>query len=371
MNSTCIHPGPLLRACRWARGAGIVCAVIIALLAPDSAQARMRDWIGGLRVMTYNVDEGTDFTELTTATTEGQFLIAVGDTITQVRATQPASRMKAVARQILLAAPTAVSLQEVAHWSSGSFDPATQSCGPVSTEFDMLQELLDALGHAYSLAYQGVEYDFPSLPGLILPSTFLCVQLQNYVVILVRNDSKLTWSNAQSGQYTNATSVTTPLGQFVLPRAWVSIDANFYGIGFRLIGTHLESVDPNIRRLQAGELRAGPANTFLPVVIAMDSNAQAWPLPQDPTYTDFVAAGYRDAWLDMFPWRPGYTCCQAPTLDNKLSELSQRIDLILTRGNIRSQSAVLFGILPTGKTLEGLWPSDHAGVAAQLAQYRW
>jgi hypothetical protein len=39
--------------------------------------------------MTYNVDEGTDFIEIGQATTAPQFLVAVGQTIAQVRATNP------------------------------------------------------------------------------------------------------------------------------------------------------------------------------------------------------------------------------------------------------------------------------------------
>ena len=51
---------------------------------------------GDLRVMTYNVDEGTDFIEISQANNATQFLIAVGQTITQVRATNPPERMRAV-----------------------------------------------------------------------------------------------------------------------------------------------------------------------------------------------------------------------------------------------------------------------------------
>jgi endonuclease/exonuclease/phosphatase family metal-dependent hydrolase len=362
-----------LRLARWLTRPAWLLTTALAV-APPLAHAQLSNDNGDLRVMTYNVDEGTDFSELTGATTQTQFLIAVGDTITQVRATEPASRMKALARQIIAAAPMLVSLQEVAHWSSGEFDQATQSCGTVSTEFDMLQDLLNALGHSYKLAYQAMEYNFPPVPGLILSSnTFLCVALQNYVAILVRKDghpSKLEWHNAQSGQYSSSTSVTTPLGPFVLPRAWVSIDANFNGKAFRFLGTHLESVDPTVRRDQGKELRAGPADTPLPVIIAMDSNAQASPSPQDPTYTDFIAAGYDDVWLEVFPRKPGFTCCQSPMLNNKLSQLYQRIDLILTLGKVEAQNIALFGDTPDSKTPEGLWPSDHAGVAAQLVVKR-
>jgi exonuclease III len=103
------------------------------------------------------------------------------------------------------------------------------------------------------------------------------------------------------------------------------------------------------------------------VVIAMDSNAQAAPPPQDPTYKDFIAAGYVDAWAKIFPSTPGFTCCQPALLKNRVSRLSHRIDLILTSGKVGAQSIALFGATATSKTPRGLWPSDHAGVAALVA----
>jgi len=236
-----------------------------------------------------------------------------------------------------------------------------------------LQELLNALGPSYELAYQALQYQFPPTPGLILPSTFICVQLRDHVTILARTDlasSQFEWSNPQSAQYVAKTFFTTPIGPFPVPRAWVSVDATFHGKPFRFIGTHLESGDPNIRRLQGGELRAGPANTSLPVIIAMDSNARASPPPQDPTYLDFIAAGYNDVWLEIFPQAPGLTCCQAQLVNNAVSQLSERIDLILTLGDVQAQNIALFGATPASKTQDGLWPSDHAGVAAQMVVKR-
>jgi endonuclease/exonuclease/phosphatase family metal-dependent hydrolase len=349
-----------------------ILALLVWLTGPVPAAAQLSQGAGDLRVMTYNVDEGSDFLEVEAATNLQQFLIAVGQTITQVRATNPPERMKALAAQIIAAAPTLVSLQELDQWFSGSFDPGTHTCGPVTLEFDLLQELVGALaaqGASYEVAVQARQFAFPPTPGLILPSTFLCVQVINHVAILARADldpSKFQWSNAQSAQYVNVLSINTPLGPVPEPRAWISVDANFHGNPFRFIGTHLESTDRAIRRLQGGELRAGPANTSLPVIVAMDSNAQAAPPPQDATYADFIAAGYKDAWYQIFRTRLGLTCCQAQLVNNLTSRLTQRIDLILSLGQIQAQNIALFGADQASKTADGLWPSDHAGVAAQL-----
>src|SRR6266851_10032696 len=53
----------------------------------------------GLRVMTYNVDEGTDYLEVANAHTVTEFLLGVGQIIANVRTTNPPARMQAVARQ--------------------------------------------------------------------------------------------------------------------------------------------------------------------------------------------------------------------------------------------------------------------------------
>lgn len=327
---------------------------------------------GDLRVMTYNVDEGTDYLEIQQATDLNQFLVAVGQTITQVRQTNSPKRMQAIARQIIAVGPALVSLQELDEWYTSPFNPFTRTCGNPALEFNFLQELQQALtdqGAHYTLAVEAQQYAFPSIPGFIPPGTFLCVSVVDHVAILARTDldpGKFHWSNPQSAQYATVLQFPSPLGLLPLPRAWVSVDAAFNGKPFRFIGTHLESVVPAIREAQGAELRAGPANTSLPVILAMDSNAPAFPLPQDPTYMDFIAASYNDAWTEIFPLVPGFTCCQAQFDNNPVSQLDQRIDLILTLGNIETQNIALFGAEPTTKTPGGLWPSDHAGVAAQI-----
>ncbi len=341
------------------------------LLATGGAGQSLSKGKGDLRVMTYNVDEGTDYLEVQQATNLNEFLVAVGQTITQVRATDSPSRMQAVAKQIIAAGPALVSLQELDQWYTSPFT-FTGGCGAPTLEFDFLQELQDALaaqGAHYTLAVRGPQYAFPPIPGVIPPNTLLCVSVVDEIAILARTDlatSNFQWSNPQSGQYVAVLQFPSPVGTLPLPRAWVSVDASFHGQAFRFIGTHLESVVPSIREAQGAELRAGPASTSLPVILAMDSNAPAFPLPQDPNYMDFIAAGFNDAWTEIFPLVPGFTCCQAQFDNNPVSQLDQRIDLILTRGHIEAQNIALFGVDPATKTPGGLWPSDHAGVAAQL-----
>ena len=142
------------------------------------------------------------------------------------------------------------------------------------------------------------------------------------------------------------------------------MDAKIRGQTFRFVTTHLDSLSPVVRLLQAGELLSGPAATELPVVLVGDFNSA--PDGLDPTYSLFVGSGFTDAWATSHPAEAGFTCCQSPSLLNPLSLLSSRIDFVLSRGIRDLHDAETLGEEPEDRTTSGLWPSDHAGVAATL-----
>ena len=343
---------------------------LLSLLTVQAVAQSLSKGKGDLRVMTYNVNEGTDYKEVQAAKTVTDFLIAVGQTITQVRATDPTTRMKYVAKQIIAANADLVSLQELDQWSTGPYDPVGNKCGAVSVEYDMLPTLMSELtsqGAHYTIAKEAQNWAVEA-PGWILPQTFLCVQVVDEIAILARTDlpGKLQWNNAQGSWFDTVLTFPSVVGPIPFERGWISIDATFNGREFRFIGTHLESEDADIRKAQGEEILLGPANTSLPVIVAMDSNSPAFPLPQGATYLDFMSAGFRDIWAETMPADPGLTCCQAQLDNNVESQLYERIDLLLTFGNVEGQRAVLFGADQASKTPSGLWPSDHASVAAQV-----
>jgi hypothetical protein len=343
---------------------------LLALLGGVAIPARAQHFPGIGTVMTYNVNEGTDFEQVVGTQTLPEFLLGVGQVITQVQGTNPPERMQAVAKQILDVQPELLSIQEVDQWYTGTFDPVAGTCSNMTLQYDMLQELLGDLatqGGHYEVAAQVIQYAFPPTPGLIPPSDYICVSVNDYNVVLSRTDlpsSVFQWSKPQTGIFVNELVLQTPIGPVPLPRSWASVDAKFFGHPFRYINTHLESFDASIRELQGGELRAGPANTILPVVIGMDSNAQAFPLPIDPTYSDFISAGYDDVWSELSPHIAGLTCCQDEADNNPTPQLYQRIDLVLTLGKVSSWDVKRIGAGPRNRLPDGLWPSDHTGVEA-------
>ena len=88
------------------------------------------------------------------------------------------------------------------------------------------------------------------------------------------------------------------------------------------------------------------------------------------------SAGLEDAWATMRPGVEGHTCCHVERLSNTQWQdaFSQRIDYVFARGfgaaSGRLQGSIrLTGTLPFERLdgpLGGIWPSDHAGVAARL-----
>lgn len=83
-----------------------MCFIAFLVVFADTSPAFAQNTNGALGVMTYNVNEGTDYLQVLSATTAEQFLIGVGDIVTQVQGTNPPERMLAIAAKILAAHST-------------------------------------------------------------------------------------------------------------------------------------------------------------------------------------------------------------------------------------------------------------------------
>ena len=364
-------------ALRRARRAGdriTLLAILVSILVLIPAAAPARAGAGEFTVMTRNLSFGTDLGPIVAATNEFEFVTAVAAAFTQAQASDFPGRAKAWADEIERARPDLIGLQEAALWRTQT--PADFSPTPNATtvEADLVGLLLAQLrsrGLKYDVVMAQTGYDIEA-PGLF-PSGFVDVRLTQREVILARKSPGLKLTNVRGGQYAAYVTVPTIIGVPVaLPWAWASVDATRSGHSFRFATTHLDPISGVAQQLQATEFLAGSGNTKLPIVWVGDfnSDAEASVITGVPsataTYGSIIASGYSDTWKLRHPADPGFTCCQATNLLNPTSMLTERVDLVLTRGSFHVGKASLVGDEATDRLRSGLWPSDHAGVVVTL-----
>jgi endonuclease/exonuclease/phosphatase (EEP) superfamily protein YafD len=346
------------------RGVAAV-AVALALSAlgvPAAAQAGT----GQLQVtaMTYNLFQGS---ELTDAIAPAQLLAAVAKDYGQVQATNFPERAQATAAQAESASPDLIGVQEAALWQTGAPSAAYPPPPATTVSYDFVKILVAAL-NADGLHYApvAVTSNFTVAGPGLFPSGFMNVQLTDRVTILARTDVPLAISDVQTANFTHNTVLNTFQGPITLTGGWASVDATLGGHTVRFVTTHLDPNSGTIGAAQAAELVQGPLSTSLPVVLTCDCNAA----PGSATYAELTGAGLKDSWRQAQTGESGYTCCQSPTLLNPTSTLTSRIDYIFSRGGgLTADDAGIVGADQGDRsTPSGFWPSDHAGLFAELQQ---
>jgi endonuclease/exonuclease/phosphatase family metal-dependent hydrolase len=313
-----------------------------------------------LTVETRNLYLGSSLDPALTAQTPGQFLLAVAQIYGTVQATNYPARAEALADEIAQNKPDLVGLQEVTKWT------ATGPGAPPSLDFlAILQQKLAARGLSYTAAATSNNANIGPIPLALCSGPFgsCTLTLQDRDVILVNNNTAgLSYSNPQSGQYQNQQIITSPVGTLSFGRGWATIDATFQGVSFRVANTHLEVESfPTVQQAQGTEFIQGPGNASN-VIATGDFNSAA----DGSTTTTYaaLAGAYTDAWSAKGQGA-GLTCCQNSPLSNPTSQLSSRIDLVLTRGDAKPKAATVIGNTPFQAT-QPYWASDHAGVVATI-----
>lgn len=317
-----------------------------------------------LKVMTYNIYQGTELQNSIAATTPMQFLLGAGMDFEMMRQTDFAKRVFVIASEVAEHHPDLIGLQEVAQWRTA---PYPGSAPAVTVEQDFLAMLLRALearGLHYEVVSSVSNFDVQA-PARLSTGVVELVRLTDSNVILARRDTgeaHLAVFNAQSSNFATNLHIATVGGDVTVLEGWASIDVKRRGRVVRFITTHLDAFAPPIRAAQANEVLNGPANTDLPVVLVGDLNSTT----TATSYLAFAGSGFMDIWATLFPGDPGFTCCQVlPTIDNASSALSKRIDYVLARGLFPAGIDRL-GVDASSRTASGLWPSDHAGLVATL-----
>ena len=356
------------------------------LLGPsESALDKDRAGPPALNVVTYNVYYGAPIEELA-AVSPDQIPFKAAELWGAIQATNFAERAEAIVDGIEAADAHLVALQEMSRFrtqSPSNFNPMEPP--DANTEalnyVDILMQAIENRGLSYDVAFVTETWDV-EVPYVNYSTGGLDdLRLTEMLVILVRSD--VDWSNAMGATY--YAELPIDLGGFEIykPSGWASVDINFKGLPYTFINTHLEPADiggvvyPPLEPLQAAQLEellmiAGSIEN--PVIMAGDFNSDA-DGGTTATYQDVRDAGFVDAWLIGPPRGTGFTANQAPGLMNPNSELFHRIDFIFYRDAFTqttglfqgSVKAELLGEKHGDRTPSGLWPSDHAGLAAALS----
>ncbi len=364
---------------------------------------------GRLKVMTQNLYVGANLFKILSGTPE-QVPFTAAEIFSDIQVTDFQQRAEAIADQVLEFEPHLIGLQEVSLIRTQCpddivFPPNDPAPNATDVYADYLQILMNALAArgldyevAASVENADVELPVANLGLLDCPYPLFDARLTDYDVTLRRSDVEVTL--AVGANYLANFPVPTPAGPIVFKRGYNIVDAAVQGRSYRFVNTHLEvNGDPfanGFQFAQAYELTqvlngmAGAFGDEILVVVGDLNSDPAWGPTADcmvppafdtlgtcPTpYAVMAANGYTDTWTvrNGAPG-PGYTCCQSDLLMNVESELDQRIDHVWVRPPLsgaqgphflRAVHAVVTGDEQEDRTIDGLWPSDHAGVAVGM-----
>jgi len=358
-------------------------------------------------VMTQNHYLGTDLAPVLNAATADPFdpvafNAAVVDALTRIAATRPAERARALAAGIAQRKPDVVGLQEAMKLECmpypgvlpqpgmGCDDPAVKAAFT-----DRLQDTVLALRGKYIVAGKVTTSKFPVIPFVVNGYPAM-LALADRDAILAREDLPASWVNfALAGAcpkpsdegcnyLTAPPPVSTPVGTLAIERGFLAVDVMVKGQEYRVFNTHLEQrlLAPNMpetRLLQVGQAielltitLLEPAKT---VVVIGDFNSDPRDtIPSPPVATPYMLftwSGFTDSWTLRPHQEGGLTCCQSEDLTNRRSALYERVDMIfsLTPPSLVLDMRLLGDTMgdktrPPGNG--GLWPSDHAALAAKL-----
>lgn len=362
-------------------------------------------------VMTQNQYLGADLTPVVDAATAvpfdpAQFSQAVVQALTEIAATRPAERAQALAAEIAQRKPDVVGLQEAFKFACSPYPgfPTQPGMGcddpSIRAAFmDKLQSTETALRGRYYMAGKVTNLNVTALPFMIngYPAVLTVADRD---AILVRTGLSATAvdflainacakpSDQGCNYQTAVPPFDTPLGPIAVERGFIAVDVVVGDRAYRVFNTHLEQrllspTLPATRMLQVGQaaelvtIALGTWDGQRSLIVVGDINSAPEdviepPYPPAPTpYQLFAGNGFTDAWTMRPNPGPGLTCCQVEDLTNRDSVLYERIDVIFSfEQPQRVLNMKVLGATMGDKTRPpgdgGLWPSDHAAVAAKL-----
>jgi len=304
-------------------------------------------------VATYNLYLGADLTVIFGVASPEDLAGKARLVLDQVMATDFRARAEAIARTLVEEQVDVVGLQEVASWSRVVDDGSGERH---EVWLDFLSVLLGALQrvgetfdvHASAESCQGGAH--------VAWASSMAIQGRN--VVLVRRRSGVRVTGERIFGFSSALRIATGMPDLELDvgRSWGWVDAEVDGRDFRFVNVHTEAWDPEIRDAQRDELLSAVAATDRPLVVVGDFNAtpEVVGMPEE----------YVDAWT--VAGRDGAGLTSGPNADLTGDHgLATRIDYVWVRDAEVTDCRVVGG-RPQDRTASGLWPSDHAGVVAEV-----
>jgi endonuclease/exonuclease/phosphatase family metal-dependent hydrolase len=304
-----------------------------------------------LRVGTYNIYLGADLSILLGPRDDAELDRHRAEVQRQLLTTAFPSRARAVARVVAGRRLDLVGLQEACLWEADG--------RALWDHTALLLEALDGLGEPYEVV--ATQPTFRGSGSVVLDGRELGLQLTGSNTILRRVGSQVRVRAVRTGMFGNALRTTFGDLEVAIERGWCAVEC---ALGeqrtLTFVDTHTEAYDETSRDTQRDELLAALPAGPEPVVVVGDFNATPDRVGMPGAYVDaWVAAGHPAS-------GPGTgTCCQAPDLSNAASTLAERIDYVWVRG-LEVLACDRIGAEPADRAENGLWPSDHAGVAAEL-----
>jgi endonuclease/exonuclease/phosphatase family metal-dependent hydrolase len=369
----------------------LVMALVFSSWTGSEAQADLQQQLEAMgalpneiTVMTRNIYVGANLDIIMAAEDATQIPILAAEAFAAMQATNFPERAQALADEIAWTRPHLIGIQEASlirmqengDLVGGGTTPAETV---VYDYLKILRKTLRQNNLNYKLAVKGMNFDV-EVPMVNPDSStgFSDVRLTDFDVILAHKDVKISRKTVAKFQ----TILQLPTLGVDVPRGFVAVDATFKGRTYRFVNTHLEPVMvPELLPLQmaqAQELVAALQDVTLPVILVGDFNSKA---TKGESYKLIKSTGsFVDAWtrnlykLFITHNKRGFTNPHDDDLLNTRVKLNQRIDLIFVRSNVWAAGyhdigpvvAVTVGDHLDDRTASGLWPSDHAGVAAIL-----
>lgn len=342
-----------------------------ALAVPSLAQAAKKG--PKVTVMTRNLYLGADLTDGANAKSGDELRQEATEVWNDIDQTDFNKRGQLLADEIAGARPDLAGLQEVALWRTDPDNDAfVTPAETVLYEFlEILTTELQERGEPYKVVVVQEEFDFETFTdrgeggGDDLRLTLRDVILQRKKSM---KTVKVTGSDSDNFKtnYKLEDVAGTPI-DITVRRGWTSADVKVGGERLRLVNTHLEAFDPQIRRDQAEELvdKGGPARSNRPVVLLGDLNSD------DDTVQGADRLAYKAITKAGFIER-GTTkdsCCyQTELLNNPNDFFDHQVDHVMAN---TKKIKVANSFVTGGPDLDvfnefGIWPSDHGGVMSTL-----